>query len=211
MLLLFVLGPLAVVAQQPNRVALVVALEDGLTLHRCVAFEEEEISSFEALKRSGLVVESGTGSLATAVCRVEETGCPGNDCFCQCKGGNECRYWSYWHWLEGEWVYAQAGAASYLVKDGDVEGWTWGLGSVEGAIAPPTVTFAEICLADNTPQVGLTPAATADLPSISPAASPEQPASVSWFGYGVFGLLVLGLGWLLLQRATDSEKSKMNQ
>ena len=117
-------------AQQSNRVGLAVGLGDGAFITRCVTFSESEISGYEVLMLSGLDVTASGG----AVCRIEGTGCPADDCFCAVPD-----YWSYWHLINGTWQYAGSGAYGYTVRDGDVEGWTW------GAEPPPTLLFHQVC------------------------------------------------------------------
>lgn len=205
LLLIFMLSSLAT-AQEPNHAALVVALEGGLTVTRCVAFEEEQISGFELLNRSGLAVEAGTGGLGTAVCRIEETGCASTNCFCQCKGGGDCRYWSYWHFVDQEWQYAQVGAGSYLVGDGAIEGWTWGPGSVDGAVEPPVVGFSEVCSeqypVDSTqyPVDSTQYSVDSEQLTVNSEESSTANRQSPMAGYVVFGLIVLGLGGVFVWR-----------
>ena len=169
----------ALAAQDDNRVAVVVDYGDGQTATRCVAFAEPEISGYEALSRSGLVVESEVQAGGTAVCRIDGVGCAADDCFCACRGGDECRYWSYWQQRDGAWQYATAGAAQVRVSHGAVEGWTWGLGSVTQALPPPDASFEAICQ-------GAAVSAVA-------AASP-----VDWVSYAPFVVVLVLLGGLAL-------------
>ncbi|MBP8947835.1 MAG: hypothetical protein KBG73_03275 [Candidatus Promineofilum sp.] len=173
----------ALAAQDDNRVAVVVDYGDGQTATRCVAFAEPEISGYEALSRSGLVVESEVQAGGAAVCRIDGVGCAADDCFCACRGGDACRYWSYWQQRDGSWQYATIGAGQSRVSHGAVEGWTWGLGSVTEATPPPDVTFAEVCQGEVV--------ATADAPA---ANGPP----VDWLSYALFALVLLLLGGLAL-------------
>ena len=124
-------------AQETNRVGLVVRFGDGSHVTRCVEFSEPEISGYDALMNSGLdVVAAGW-----AICDIEgESGCPVEDCFCQCHG-IPCTYWTYWHLVDGNWDYSGVGAGVYKVHGGDVEGWSWGAGE-----PPPVVPFDQICV-----------------------------------------------------------------
>ena len=191
-------------AQELNQAGLVVVLGDGTAVTRCVEFAEDEINGFELLSRSGLAVETGTAAIGASVCRIEETGCPGSDCFCECKG-SECVYWSYWHLRDDGWQYSQAGAAIYQVKNGAVEGWTWGPGTPQDAPEPPAVTFDEICAAPVAAPTEMSVEiveATAVEPTIVATAVPIPEPAVSgqtqWLGYAFMGLIVVGLGGLLL-------------
>jgi hypothetical protein len=168
------------IAQDESRVAVVVDYGDGQTATRCVAFAEPEISGFEALSRAGLAVENEVQAGGAAVCRIDGIGCAVDDCFCACRGGGECRYWSYWQLRDGTWQYAVAGASRSRVIDGAVEGWVWGAGSVTEAPPPPLVSFAEICQG----------AVVADVNEAAP--------SIDWRSYGLFAGLLLVLGGLAL-------------
>lgn len=179
----------AVAAQGMNRVGIVVVLSDGEVLTRCVAFADDEINGYEAMSRSGLAFETAVESMGANICRVESVGCPADDCFCQCKGGGDCIYWSYWHQQEGEWAYANAGASSYRLRDGMVDGWVWGPGTPNQAIEPPLLTFDEIC-------------AETIINDESRIANDELP-SRSWIGYALFGVIAIGLGGILALRRRD--------
>jgi len=161
----------SVSADSPGRAGLVVTFGDGTTVTRCVQFEGEEISGADLLEASGLsVVFSRYGGLGGAVCRIEAEGCadPG-DCFCQCKGG-ECRYWSYYRLNEeGAWEYSQIGASSRRLRDGDVDGWAWGPGSVRGGATPALLAFEEIC-----PPPTATPSLLPTVTEAAPAAPPPS-------------------------------------
>ena len=171
-------------AQDDNHVAVIVDYGDGQTATRCVAFPEPEISGLEALGRSGLVVENEVQAGGAAVCRIDGVGCAVDDCFCACRGGGECRYWSYWQLRDGVWRYAVAGASRSRVVDGAVEGWVWGAGSVTEAPPPPLVSFDEVCR-------GAVVAAT-------PQATPPAAPAIAWRSYALFAGLLLALGGLAL-------------
>lgn len=160
-------------ASSDNRVALVVDYGNGQVAKRCVSFPEEQITGFEALQRSGLPVETDFQSGGAAVCRIDGQGCPANDCFCSCRGGDGCKYWSYWHFINGVWNYSAGGSSIYQLQDGAVDGWVWGLGSVTQASPPPIVTFNEICAS----AAPITPTTTATAsPSSTPVVLPTTAA-----------------------------------
>ena len=182
LLLLFLLVPVVALAQEPNRAAVVVAFDDGTAVSQCVTFDEPSISGYDLLQRTGLDLVVSTGGLGTAVCRIADSGCPANDCFCQCKGA-DCEYWSYWHWQDGDWQYARIGSHAYQVEDGAIEGWTWGPGSVTEAARPPQVDFAEVCSEAN--------GAGMDTAVSTPT---------NLLPYAAFGIILLLLGGLALRK-----------
>ncbi len=147
-LLLIGLLPVAVSAQGGgNRAALVVRGGDGSVQTKCVSFAEPAISGEELLNRSGMtvVINPNLGS-GGAVCSINGYGCafPTEDCFCKCQGA-KCEYWAYYHWVGGAWQYSQVGATGYQVKNGALEGWSWGQGNFSSGTIPPTVKFEDIC------------------------------------------------------------------
>lgn len=185
-LVLLVLQPQATHAQDPpNRAALVVVTGDGDPVARCVGFDEPEISGYELLQRAQLNVVAEVIGMGATVCAIDGTGCPADNCFCQCPGGPDCVYWSYWHLRDGSWQYGTAGAASTRVGDGAVEGWVWGPGTVDTAVAPSQVAFVDVCGPDAVVFTAVTPAPAAPATSTSGAAG--------WLTYALFGLIVIGL------------------
>lgn len=192
MLFLCTLFLLAAQADERNRAGLVVDLGDGVIETVCVNFTGEDISGFDLLQASGLAVEIDAQGIGAAVCRIAETGCPAGNCFCQCKGA-DCTYWSYWHQVEGAWEYSAAGAGTYRVGPGDVEGWTWGPGSVTEAIEPPSISFAEICAAPTSPPAvdGQAAAPPVEAGGESSLISPLYVVVGLFLG----GLLIGGIAW----------------
>lgn len=199
-------------AQDENRVGLVVDLGDGEVLTHCVSFVEEEVSGLEVIERSGLAVEMNQQAGGQAICQINDQGCPARDCFCACQGGAACTYWSYWHLGEAGWNYSAIGAGMSRVRDGMVEGWMWGPGSVTEAVPPPRVTFEDICsLTDDAATVVSSESVQSNSTKVAqtgsePASSNEQNESVSIeTGFGpylsFFGILlfVIGFGWLALR------------
>ncbi len=154
----------------PGRAALVVRLGDEQTVTRCVEFDEPEISGLDLLERSGLALAIEYQSGGAAVCSIESTGCPADDCFCQCKGGADCVYWSYWQLSNGTWNYSLAGAGAMRVEDGQVHGWTWGPGSVTEAIPPDPTSFEAICTSSE-------PSTNTPVPTSPSVILPTQPAA----------------------------------
>jgi hypothetical protein len=163
LLLFFTWLPAALRAQEPSRAAVVVRFANDQVASVCVPFDGADISAYDALRQGGFDVEANFTGLGGTVCRINGTGCPPGDCWCQCAGGAACTYWSYWRQNEGSWQYATAGATSNRLSNGDVDGWSWGPGSVSEAISPPTVSFGEVCRgAPNETPVSATPMPAAE-------------------------------------------------
>lgn len=194
-LLLFTLT-LPLRAQTPQQAALVVQSGDGRVETACISFTEAEISGLDLLLRSGLDVVTEVQGMGALVCRIGETGCAADDCLCQCKGGGNCTYWSYWNQTDGEWRYAQTGAGRFPVTHGMVQGWSWGPGLVDTAVVPPAVSFSDICQ-------GVATAASATAPDGYPG--PSDNTVVAWLPYVAFLAIVALLGlfiWRLRQRSS---------
>ena len=135
-----------VAAQEQNRAGLVIVHGDGSVVTQCIAFAEESIGGAELLARSGLDLSLEASGMGATICRIDGEGCdfPAETCFCQCQG-SPCVYWSYWRLNDGAWRYSNMGAGIAAVRNGDVDGWRWGLGTVDKAEAPPLISFEEIC------------------------------------------------------------------
>jgi hypothetical protein len=112
-----------------NVAGLIVDYGDGRVSYAWVPFEEEEISGVKLLERSGLdVVSVGFGGMGEAVCQIDDTGCPVDDCrkrVCQ-TSDPESPFWRYSQQAApGEWSFAATGASGAKVRDGDIEAWSW--------------------------------------------------------------------------------------
>ena len=134
----------------PNRAGLVIQHGDGSVTSQCVSFQEETISGYDLLVASGLDLNFEVAGMGATICRLDGEGCtfPQDQCFCQCTG-QPCVYWSYWRQSGGQssWEYSSLGASNTQVRDGDVEGWVWGEGSIGSPSdsQPPAITFDDIC------------------------------------------------------------------
>lgn len=174
----FIAGPsqTAVRADGPNRAGLVVQFGDGSVWTACISFPEQELTSLELLRRSGLrVLIEDAGVYGGAVCKIQGDGCdfPMQSCFCQCEGA-ECTYWAYYHLgPDGTWQYSTVGSSTYRVRNGSVEGWAWGPGDYGFTGArPPAVTFDQVC----PPPATMTPTPTPQ-PSPTPTFTPAPSAT----------------------------------
>jgi hypothetical protein len=149
----------------------------------CVAFSEDEITGEQLLERSSFEAVLDRRSLGTAVCRLDGVGCGADDCFCEYPS-----FWGYWTRAgDEEWMFSDVGAADRTVRDGSVDGWSFGR---DGKPAPPEgVTFAEIC------------GQTSALPTVDPARGPDAAAAPNYLPFvAIAGLLVVAAILLALRR-----------
>lgn len=173
-------GPMPLRAAGPAQgevglAGLVVQLEDGTLIERCVALGGAERTGLELLTLAGLAIAAESGPVGTLVCRIEGTGCdyPAEACWCRCRDlGADCRYWAYHTLEDGRWSYAVIGAAARRLRHGEVDGWAWGPGSVAGGAAPPLRSFEQLCAAQLAPSP--TPAPSATPPRSSPTPTPAR-------------------------------------
>lgn len=180
-------------AQSTGQAAIVVSTGNGNSENRCISFEGEDISGLELLKGSGFETELDVKGFGSAVCSISGAGCPADDCFCECGGIGECVYWSYWHLEESGWQYAAAGASSYRVSHGDVDGWTWGPGSINRAIEPSAVTHEEICSDSNA------------LINLSGSGKEPQDFSSTLLLVPIIAVIIVGYGLIRHRRSSGKE------
>jgi hypothetical protein len=113
-------------------VNVVVDFDDGRSVVRRVSFEGETITGLAALQATGLDVVTGFGG--GAVCRIDATGCPSDNCFC-----NPSAFWTYWLRTTEGWGDPGVGAAQHQLHDGQTSGWHWGDFS-----SPPSLTDPQL-------------------------------------------------------------------
>jgi hypothetical protein len=199
----------------PNRAGLVVRHGDGRLVTACVSFSEPTITGEELLHRAGLDVAVQAFGYGGAICAIDGEGCqpPGEACFCRCQtAGETCTYWAYSHLGEdGQWHGAGSAASAHTIRDGDVDGWSWG---GEGPL--PSLSFADVCTAPAAATVMPTvmaptvasaivmPLPTPTSARMTPVPQGDGETVPSWSAYASFallGLLLVGaFGWLLRRR-----------
>ncbi|MBA2519505.1 MAG: hypothetical protein H0V24_07550 [Chloroflexia bacterium] len=177
----------SIAEEELNHAGLVVRDQAGELAYAYVAFAEAEISSLELLERSRLpVVTVGFGGLGEAVCAIGGDGCGVSECrrrLCQGPGPDDPFWQAFRQHTPGDWRWQMLGASSSLVRDGDIDGWSW----TSGEANLPALTLAEIA--------GLAAAQAAPAPAV-------EPAAIDWQLYaGAGGILVaIGSGAFLLGR-----------
>lgn len=194
LLWLNLLPPAQVQPQEPEtRVALVVDFGNGEVVNQCLNFTEPSVTGLDVLNASGLEAVTDLQAGGAAVCGIAGVGCPATDCFCECRGGADCTYWSYWRLGDNSWEYSSAGANRAAVTDGMVEGWVWGMGTVVQAQQPPVLAFADICGGEVRPA-----AVAADATSVAAAteADSERQSLEAYLPYIVLPAVLVGLALL---------------
>lgn len=134
-------------AHADGEAGLVIDFGNGVVETYCVAIPGSEISGEEMLRRAGLGVNQFSG----LVCSIDGTGCTHSgsfdSCTCQCKsGGSDCTYWAFFSQKYGaNWIYSATGFQLIRAKDGDLQAWKWGKGSLSNAPPPASTSFEQVC------------------------------------------------------------------
>ncbi|MDW7982772.1 MAG: hypothetical protein RMH81_08170 [Thermomicrobium sp.] len=174
--LLLALAMLAGVSRTPsqadgsNGAGLVIRYGDGRIVTAYVRFEEPAITGIELLQRAGIpITVASYGGLGLAVCAIGGEGCPAEDCFCRAKS-QPAWFWHYYGLQpDGRWTLHAVGASSRLVRDGDVDGWSW----TSGDSGLPSMTIEEIARAHGIERPSpSTPTPAPTLPSPPPISTP---------------------------------------
>lgn len=116
-------------AQSPNVAGLIVDYGDGRVSYAVVPFSEDRVNGIDLIERSGLdLVSVGFGGLGDAVCQIDDTGCPVEDCrsrMCQ-TADQESPFWQFSKLSdEGEWQFVATGGSGAHIQDGDIYAWSW--------------------------------------------------------------------------------------
>ncbi len=147
LLVLVVSAALAGVASAADidtkQIGLVIAFPDGST-HTEVVVVPTAATTVDALKAAKINLTSQTSSFGTAICGINNVGCPETNCFCDPK-----QFWAYYHLVDNAWASAAEGAGSYVPANGAVEGFAWSGSdaSFNPTTQPPIYTFDQIVAA----------------------------------------------------------------
>jgi len=126
-------------------VGVVVRHGDGRVLYAYIPLMGDRVTGAEVLQQAGFPLNvQASSSLGAAVCKIDGEGCdaPKEDCFCK-SYGNPAFYWHYYTYtrgLNGAWRTSNTGAGNRVLRDGDIDGWSW----TANDPALPTVTLDEI-------------------------------------------------------------------
>jgi hypothetical protein len=172
---------------EANHAGLVIRDQAGALTYAYVAFSEPEISGLELLERSGVpVVTVGFGGLGEGVCAIGGQGCSVNECrrrLCQGPRADDPFWQAFRQHAPGDWRPLLLGASSTMVKDGDVNGWSW----TGSAANLPAVTMEEIAHRAGPPGA---------------AAVADGPIEIDWRAYAGAAVILaaIGGGALVLSR-----------
>lgn len=119
-----------------DRAGLVVQFDNSSVVKKCIEFQSGA-SAYDILSSSGLnlVTKDYGAGLGMAVCKIGDTGCDADNCFCQSN------YWGFYYMSGGKWEYAPVGISGYYVNNGEVLGFRWGAYGDQ----PESHPFSEIC------------------------------------------------------------------
>ena len=126
-------------------VGVVVRHGDGRVLYAYIPLVGDRVTGAEVLQQAGFPLNvQASSSLGAAVCKIDGEGCdaPKEDCFCK-SYGNPAFYWHYYVYTRGPngaWRTSNTGAGNRMLRDGDIDGWSW----TANDPALPSVTLDEI-------------------------------------------------------------------
>ena len=113
----------------------VVVIDSGAGVRSAVIHFDGSINGIEALELAGAnPVTYGFAGQGAAVCALDGVGNPAGP---SCLVGPNSEYWAYYlaHGGSDSWAYSRGCACTVTVRDGDVEGWRYGLGAAPRASA----------------------------------------------------------------------------
>jgi hypothetical protein len=102
-----------------KQVGLVVTFPDGTT-HTEVVSVPADGSTLDALRAAKLTIATAESGQGTSLCKINETGCPADNCFCDAE-----HFWAYYHLKATDWAAAQEAASAFVPANGAVEGFAW--------------------------------------------------------------------------------------
>lgn len=144
-LLLATTGFAAAQSGGTKQVGVVVAFPDGTT-ETAVVTVPEPATTLDALKAAKLQLVTQTGSFGESICKINETGCPESNCFC-----DETKFWAYYHLTGSAWSAAAEGVGAFVPADKSVEGLAWSGfdANYNPTEQPPVSTFEQLSATAN--------------------------------------------------------------
>jgi hypothetical protein len=140
LVLMALIAPVQAQDAGTKQVGLVIAFPDG-TQHTEIVTVPTAATTFEVLQAADIELASQETAFGPAVCSINGTGCPADNCFC-----NEKEFWAYFHLDNGEWASAMEGVGGYVPVDGMVEGFAWSASDADfnPTVKPNVVAFDQI-------------------------------------------------------------------
>lgn len=138
-----------------KRVGLVVTFADGSS-HTEVVTVPAGATTVDVLRAARLTIATTETQFGPALCKVNTTGCPAEDCFCDAE-----HFWAYYHLAGGAWASAMESIGVYVPTDRSVEGFAWSGFDAQfnPTVKPPVYTFDQL-VAAQTPPVAVPEPAT---------------------------------------------------
>jgi hypothetical protein len=152
-----------------KRAGVLVVHRNGEVKSSCVEFSDN-LSGVELLERAEFKPKTDRNFVVEIDGESAENGWVN-------KSSNE--YWFYWNRFSADWQYSHVGAASYQVRDGELDGWQIGGGqSVNPALEK--LKFSDVCKATTTPEqaADAIAAPTSSIPSATVNQSETERESV---------------------------------
>jgi hypothetical protein len=123
-----------------KRVGVVIGLPNNAR-HAEVVTVPADATTFDVLQKAAIKLESANTQFGPAVCSINGTGCPADNCFCDAK-----RFWAYYHLGGDKWETSQEGIGNHVPADGAVEGFVWSEADANfnPLSQPPVMSFSQI-------------------------------------------------------------------
>jgi hypothetical protein len=127
-------------SEATKQVGLVISFADGSTQTKVVTVPSNA-TALDALKASDLTIETSETQFGPALCKINTSGCPATNCFCDAE-----HFWAYYHSDGGAWKTAAESAGAYVPADRAVEGFAWSGFDAQFApnVKPPVYTFDQL-------------------------------------------------------------------
>jgi len=161
-----------------KQVGLVIAFPNGTT-HTEIVTVPADAKTVDVLNASQVNAVTSETSFGPALCKINDTGCPLENCFCDTSF-----FWAYSHLNDRAWAAATEGIGVHVPADKTVEGFAWTDSDAQfnPKVLPPVFTFDEL-------QARQTP----------PATIPQTGAGSLLSGGVILGSGLMALGAYLLR------------
>lgn len=130
-----------------KQVGIVVSFPDG-SVHTEIVTVPVTATTLDVLHAAKLTIATSESAYGTSLCKINATGCPADNCFCDAQ-----HFWAYYHLNGTSWATASEAVSVYVPADRAVEGLTWsGFDANYNATdKPPVYTFDQLLAAQTQP------------------------------------------------------------